>query len=130
MQGIYVLIIQISKSIRVYVGTLGSVYFKASLYAYVGSAQSNLEKRIERHLKKTKHKFWHVDYLLDSVGVKVLKVFYREAGKAEECLIAKNLGAKGTPMIGFGSSDCKCESHLFKIEDSSFLEESMRELRV
>ncbi len=130
MQGIYVLIIEVSKSVRVYVGALGCVYFEASLYAYVGSAQNSLEKRIERHIKKAKCKFWHVDYLLDSVGVKVLKVFYREAGKAEECLIAKNLGAKGTPMVGFGSSDCKCESHLFKIEDSSFLEESMRELRV
>jgi Uri superfamily endonuclease len=128
VQGIYVLIIQVSKSVRVDVGALGSIFFKANLYAYVGSAQNSLEKRIERHLKKAKCKFWHADYLLDSIGVKVLKVFYSEAGKAEECLIAKSLGARGKPIVGFGSSDCKCKSHLFKIEDSSFLEEPMREL--
>lgn len=82
-----------------------------------GLSSKQSRKRIERHLKKTKRKFWHVDYLLHSIDAKVLKVFYRKAGKAEECLIAKNLGAKGTSMVGFDSSDCKCENHLFKIED-------------
>jgi Uri superfamily endonuclease len=62
-KGIYILVVSVSKDINVNVGALGSVNFEKDLYAYVGSAQNNLEKRIERHLRKTKQKFWHIDYL-------------------------------------------------------------------
>ena len=62
-KGIYILVVSVSKDINVNVGALGSVNFEKDLYACVGSAQNNLEKRIERHLRKTKQKFWHIDYL-------------------------------------------------------------------
>ena len=78
-KGIYVLIILVNKNISVNVGALGSVNFERGLYAYVGSAQNNLEKRIERHLRKAKRKFWHIDYLLENSRVKVLKVFCKKA---------------------------------------------------
>jgi Uri superfamily endonuclease len=53
-KGIYILVVSVSKDINVNVGTLGSVNFEKGLYAYVGSAQNNWGKRIERHLRKTK----------------------------------------------------------------------------
>jgi len=86
-----------------------------------------LEKRIERHLRKTKQKFWHIDYLLDDANVEVLKVFHKKAGRLEECKIAKNISEIGVPVKGFGSSDCKCESHLFKLKGYQFLREFMLE---
>jgi Uri superfamily endonuclease len=126
-KGVYILVVSVSKDINVNVGALGSVNFEKGLYAYVGSAQNNLEKRIERHLRKTKQKFWHIDYLLDNANVEVLKVFHKKAGRLEECKIAKNISEIGVPVKGFGSSDCKCKSHLFKLKGYQFLREFMLE---
>jgi adenylylsulfate kinase len=125
MKGIYVLIIAIDRNISVDTGALGNLNFEKGLYAYVGSAQNNLEERIKRHFRTEKTKFWHIDYLLDNSPVKVLKVFYDRAGKPKECEIAKELAKKGFPIRGFGSSDCNCESHLIKVEDYQFLREHM-----
>lgn len=130
MKGIYVLLISISKGISVNVGALGTVTFEKGLYAYVGSAQNSLEKRVERHLGRAKRKFWHIDYLLDSVGVKVLKVFWAEALKLEECQISRKIAERGIPIRGFGSSDCRCESHLFKLRNYGFLREFMHGIQV
>ena len=126
-KGVYVLVISVSKDISVNVGALGTVNFEKGLYAYVGSAQKSLEKRIERHLGRTKRKFWHIDYLLNDDGVEVLKVFYKNVGKSEECKVANKIGERGVLTKGFGSSDCKCKSHLFKLKDYQFLREFMLE---
>lgn len=128
MKGIYVLLISTTKNISVSVGALGKKSFQKGLYAYVGSAQSNLGKRVERHLRKVKRKFWHIDYLLSNRPTEILKVFYKEAGRLEECRIAERLGEIATPISGFGSSDCTCKSHLFRIEANDYLNEFMREI--
>ena len=85
LAGIYVLIIQVGEDISVDVGALGERVFEKGLYAYVGSAQANLEQRVKRHLRREKKKFWHIDYLLDKPASKIIKVFYKKAGKLEEC---------------------------------------------
>lgn len=108
------------------VGALGTLAFKPGLYAYVGSAQTNLEQRIKRHLRKEKRLFWHIDYLLDSEATKVVKVLHKKAGKTEECTLARALSEKGEPVDGFGCSDCDCRSHLFRIGDYGFLLDSMQ----
>jgi len=123
-EGVYVLIISVNKDIGISVGALGIVNFRKGMY---GSAQKNLEKRLIWHLRKIKAKFWHIDYLLDNDAVKVLKVFYKRAGRLEECEIAKKLGERGTPIKDFGSSDCKCTSPLFKLRGCQFLIEFMHE---
>jgi Uri superfamily endonuclease len=125
LKGIYILIIQLSSDAAVQVGALGKLIFKKGLYAYVGSAQNNLEQRVRRHLTKEKRKFWHIDYLLDNDVAKVTAVFHKEADKTEECTVAKAIGKKGEAAVGFGSSDCNCKSHLYRIEDCGFLQEFM-----
>jgi Uri superfamily endonuclease len=130
LKGVYVLIIQVDEDTGVNVGALGRLTFKKGLYAYVGSAQNNLEQRIKRHLRKGKRRFWHVDYLLSNEATEVVEVFYEQADKTEECAIAGVIGEKGEPIDGFGSSDCSCNSHLFRIEDCGFLQEFMRVLDV
>jgi Uri superfamily endonuclease len=129
-KGVYILIISINKKIQVKVGALGRLSFKKGLYAYVGSAQNNLEERIGRHLRKRKQKFWHIDYLLDHELVKVMRVFYEETSKPDECRIAELLAEKGMSVKSFGSSDCKCKSHLVKLEDYEFLREFTREAKL
>jgi len=126
-KGIYVLVISVDKDISVNVGALGGVNFEKGLYAYVGSAQKSLEKRVRRHLGRAKRNFWHIDYLLNDNNVKVLKVFYKNAGKSEECKVANKIGERCVSTKGFGSSDCKCQSHLFKIGVYRFLREFMHE---
>jgi len=128
LRGVYVLIIQVNEDISADVGALGKLTFKKGLYAYIGSAQNNLEQRVKRHLRKKKRKFWHIDYLLDNDATKVVKVFHKKADKTKECMIAKAIGERGEPLDGFGSSDCHCKSHLFRVEEYWFLQEFMRAL--
>lgn len=129
MKGVYVLIISVAEDIRVRVGALGDINFEKGLYAYVGSAQNSLEKRVARHLRKAKKKFWHIDYLLDSDAVRVVKVFYKEAGKSEECRIAGKLSERSVAVKNFGSSDCSCVSHLFMLKDMDYPRGSMAFLK-
>jgi Uri superfamily endonuclease len=129
VKGIYVLVISVGKKIRINVGGLGVVNFEKGVYAYVGSAQNNLQKRIKRHLRKVKREFWHVDYLLGNRFVKVMKVFYKEARKSEECGIARKLAELGAPVLNFGCSDCDCRSHLFVLKDSDHLSSFMAFLK-
>jgi Uri superfamily endonuclease len=122
MKGIYVLVISIQRDVKLRIGALGSVNFQKGLYAYVGSGQNGLEKRVKRHLRKGEKKlFWHIDYLLDNDAVRVVKVFYKEAEKSEECRLAKKLSERSVPVVNFGCSDCDCVSHLFMLGDSNNL---------
>jgi Uri superfamily endonuclease len=126
LKGIYVLIIKIEEKIAPRIGALGRTVFSPGLYAYVGSAQSNLGQRISRHLRKDKLLFWHIDYLLNDNEVEISKVFFKnKALRIEECRIADLLKSKGEQIKCFGSSDCKCGGHLFHIEDSDFLNDIM-----
>ncbi len=128
MKGIYVLLVSVSRNISVSVGSLGVKNFPKGLYAYVGSAQDNLQKRVGRHLRRAKPKFWHIDYLLSNPDVKILRVFYKQAGRAEECRVAGKLTKTATVVNGFGSSDCSCKGHLFRVEAYDYLSRFMGEL--
>ena len=127
MKGVYVLIIFVGRNVSARVGAQGVMKFERGTYAYVGSAQNNLEKRIARHLRRVKKKFWHIDHLLDSPRVTIHTILTKEAVKTEECRIADLLCREGSPILSFGCSDCKCKSHLFKIKSYEFLKESMQE---
>ena len=129
MKGVYVLVVGVDKDIQESIGALGKIRFQRGTYAYVGSAQNGLEKRVARHLSEKKSLFWHIDYLLNNKYAKVTKVFYRTAGKSEECRIANILKESEDPVPKFGCSDCSCGSHLFRIKDmKSILDLRMREL--
>jgi len=117
MKGIYMLLIEVSKNIEVKIGSLGKIKFDKGNYVYVGSAQNSLEKRVARHKSKNKKTFWHIDYLLNNKYAKILKIFYKKAGKTEECKIAKKLSKTEISIPKFGCSDCNCNSHLFKIKN-------------
>ena len=108
--------INVKRNIKVKIGKLGHLEFKKGKYAYVGSAQNNIKKRIKRHFSKYKKKFWHIDYLLSNKNVKLKKAFWKKANKDEECRIACFFSELEEPVKGFGCSDCKCYSHLFKLK--------------
>lgn len=129
VKGVYVLAIQVNKSASVKVGVKRSFSLDKGFYAYVGSAQKCLEKRLMRHFRKAgKKRFWHIDYLLAMDYVSVVKVFYKEAGKQEECGTAQYFSTVSFPVGGFGCSDCKCESHFFRFESLKPLEDACLKL--
>ena len=129
LKGIYVLIIKLRSDVDIEIGALGWQHFVKGSYAYIGSAQINLEKRIFRHLQKEKRKFWHIDYLLNNSEAVVERVLFKKADKTEECFVAAKISRRGEATIGFGCSDCTCKSHLFHIENPGFLPGDMIELR-
>ena len=116
MKGIYCLIIKVKVDIIQKIGALGRIRFKKGIYAYIGSAQNNLEKRIKRHLSKNKKIKWHIDYLLKNNFAKIEKVLQKKAKKQEECKIACFLERFEEPVKNFGCSDCNCISHLFRLK--------------
>lgn len=124
------MIIDVKKDALIDVGAIGKIRFEKGKYAYVGSAQNNLEKRISRHLSKNKKIRWHIDYLLKDESTKIIRIFYKEAPKNEECNTAKSLIKGGIPVYKFGCSDCRCISHLFKIENTKAIEKmNFKELK-
>lgn len=127
MKGVYCLIINVKKNIDAKIGSLGKLKFKKGNYIYIGSAQNNIEKRVERHFKQKKRKYWHIDYLLNDNNVKLQKYLYKKAGKKEECKIARFLALFEEPIKNFGCSDCSCKSHLFKIKKLDINKLNMKE---
>ena len=107
------LIIQVDENVDVNVGALGKLTFEKGMYAYVGSAQANLEQRIKRHLGKEKRLFWHIDYLLSESSLEV--IWQIDSLERLECVWARAVTRFSDARIlvrGFGSSDCNCPSHL------------------
>lgn len=114
------------EDVRKKIGSLGVIQFEAGKYIYVGSALNSLKPRITRYVKINKglHEVlhWHIDYLLSAVSVKITKIYVIESTEHLECIVAKMVSRHGYPVPKFGSSDCKCKSHLFRVEDFDFLE--------
>jgi len=120
LRGLYCLCLRVRRRIVVEVGALGDIAFEPGLYIYVGSARGGIEQRVRRHLRVSRgegpHLHWHIDYLMREEAVEVEAVYARE-GEGSECLVASALAEFGAPVEGFGSSDCRCRSHLVKVEN-------------
>lgn len=118
--GSYILLLRLPRETTVQIGQLGSHRFKAGYYAYAGSALSGLKARIGRHLRSAKARRWHIDYLREATTVQ--GVWVLPGPQREECSLATELlrmpGAEPGPR-GFGSSDCRCRTHLVHFRDRS-----------
>lgn len=117
--GAYQLIVRLAHPVTVTVGALGSFTFPCGRYIYTGRASKRLSKRIERHRRAEKKLRWHIDYLLQEAQIEGIRVYRGQA--AAECSI-NNETAQALhgvfPVKGFGSSDCRCTSHLILIPDT------------
>jgi len=126
-RGGYCLCIIVERELTVDVGALGRLSFDPGRYIYVGSAMNGLEARVRRHLNTShgtpKAVHWHIDYLLREPEVRVEAVYTCASLERMECAIADAVSRKGQPFRGFGCSDCRCKSHLFKVDAWGFLSE-------
>lgn len=115
-RGVYVLLIDLKKKIDIKVGRLGMTPFTPGKYLYVGRAKQHLKGRLKRHLRKDKKSFWHIDYLLQNSYIEEIwlkRNFFDECRTAASILSLCKDGS--FPILGFGSSDCRCPSHLIHL---------------
>jgi len=111
VKGSYILLIELATNKDIFVGKLGNVYFPKSTYAYVGSAMNGLGARLARHLRRGKKLHWHIDYLLKEAEVD--EIILCQGDNRVECSLAQALSIGFQCIPDFGSSDCKCRSHLY-----------------
>ena len=111
MKGSYVLLVKLLEERTIRTGSLNAVKFPRGYYAYVGSAMNGFKSRLSHHLKRDKKLHWHIDYLLQEASI--TDIIIGESGDRIECAIAQALSSQFDSIPGFGSSDCKCRSHLF-----------------
>ncbi|UCE97780.1 MAG: GIY-YIG nuclease family protein [Dehalococcoidia bacterium] len=115
MNGIYVVIAEVSRAVSIPIGKRRKNYFKKGFYCYVGSALRGLEKRMARHCSKEKKLHWHIDYFL--VIAKIRSLIYAKTTRKVECALSRILSRKLDSIRQFGCSDCTCKSHLFFAQD-------------
>lgn len=72
---------------------------------------------MERHLRKRKTFFWHIDYLRDQVDA-CMAIPIRSSRPMEHELAASIKKISDWSVTGFGSSDCDCKSHLFGLREN------------
>ena len=116
LPGTYVLVLRSSRRLGIVVGRLGTLAAQPGFYVYVGSAfgPGGLAKRVGRHARAEKRCRWHIDYL---TAVATLdEVWYTVDKARRECQwagVLKQVRGATVPLEGFGTSDCRCRSHLF-----------------
>ena len=115
-KGTYVLFVTLGSDRNITVGARGPHLFKAGTYCYVGSAMAGLDQRLTRHLAHEKTLKWHIDYLTTVCDSSEAWISYPEP--IPECELADRVGVLGgiPEMEHFGCSDCRCLTHLFRVD--------------
>jgi Uri superfamily endonuclease len=115
--GTYVLSVELAVRLVKVVGALGRVTFEPGLYLYVGSARGpgGLAARLNHHLHSVAKPHWHLDHLRGTAHPII--VWFLEGTERRECQWATRLARAPSLLsgpVGFGASDCRCDSHLFR----------------
>ncbi len=114
--GTYALILSSSINRSINIGKLGTLPLEPGFYIYIGSAfgPGGLKARIKHHINNSSRPHWHIDYLSPVVNISEIwltnDLVHREHQWAK---IYSQTRQVFLPLMGFGSSDCRCPSHLF-----------------
>lgn len=113
--GTYALIFRSESTESIQVGRQGQSTLQPGYYIYVGSAfgPGGVQARVSRHLRTDKRKHWHIDFLRDYVSPVEVWISYKAEHLEHEWAGFLFEMPGSIPVQGFGSSDCKCYSHLF-----------------
>lgn len=85
-------------------------------YVYVGSARGGLTPRVERHRRGTGKPHWHIDHLRRVAAF--VEATPIRSDLDLECEVAAGVaGVASEAVPGFGCSDCRCRSHLFRFAE-------------
>jgi len=113
--GTYALILKASSLFSVVAGKLGKIEGGPGYYIYTGSAfgPGGLQARLNHHLGKSERPHWHIDHIRKKVPI--IEIWYTTDQVSREHQwfeILINYRRSAIPFPGFGSSDCKCISHM------------------
>ena len=113
--GTYALVFRSAATRNIKIGRLGTLSLQPGYYIYVGSAfgPGGLRARTGRHQRKASPKRWHIDYLKPRADL--IEIWYTHDPIRREHEWAQalfGLSSLSVPLPGFGSSDCKCLTHL------------------
>lgn len=114
--GTYALILECAVRAGLRVGRRLRMDTEPGYYIYVGSAfgPGGVKARVSRHFRREKAKRWHIDFLREFVTFR--EVWYSHAPEHLEHEWARIFQdmAGYCSVEGFGCTDCKCRSHLFR----------------
>ncbi len=116
-KGTYILHLELESEKRLLVGKFGAIRLAVGPYAYVGRAfgPGGLAARLAHHLKGAASMHWHIDFLRPHARVR--EIWFGHTSPSDEHLWIRALSQiRGVtvPVEGFGSSDCRCRSHLVR----------------
>ncbi len=125
------MVIFVQDDTNISIGALGNIVFAKGYYLYIGSAMgrsgsSTLINRVTRHVSSSSSKsiHWHVDYLLENKIATIFQIILIPSHQKLECFIANELLGLSDGLIRqFGSSDCKCRSHLLHFKNFDYLKQ-------
>lgn len=114
--GTYALIFRTLHQRTISIGKLGKLKIRKGYYVYVGSAfgPGGIRARVKRHIRIRKKPHWHIDYMRPAL--ELLEVWFTYDPQKREhqwAGILMGMNKLPLPLLGFGSSDCKCQAHLF-----------------
>ena len=119
MKGTYTIIVDCRSEGSCVFGELGRARLRKGLYLYTGSAlgrgNASLERRLERHARPSKKKWWHIDYLTSRPFCCVSGAVYIISTRRLECRVSRCISEELNvlPVLPrIGASDCNCEGHL------------------
>jgi Uri superfamily endonuclease len=116
--GTYALFLELHEPGELEVGRLGRIRFDSPFYLYFGSAfgPGGLKARLGHHLRPAVRPHWHIDYLRQIASVR--DAWQTDDGARLECTWAEAASAlRGASLVPrFGSSDCRCRSHLVAVD--------------
>jgi Uri superfamily endonuclease len=85
--------------------------------------------RLRHHSRISQRPHWHLDYLRRET--EFVEAFALCSPERKECAWARLIASHqeaSEPMTGFGSSDCKCDTHLFYFSSRKKAEAAIRPL--
>jgi Uri superfamily endonuclease len=113
--GTYALFLVCASVCRIQVGRLGRLRTKPGYYAYIGSAfgPGGIYARIAHHIRSANRCHWHIDYLRQITQPVSCWYTHDPIRREHEWAgLVAALPQAEIPLVGFGSSDCRCRSHL------------------
>jgi Uri superfamily endonuclease len=114
--GTYILVLHSRQRMTLKIGRLGEQTLSRGWYLYVGSAfgPGGVKARCGHHRRISPRPRWHIDYL--RARCRLVEIWFTHDPHHREHewagLLAEPMGLS-KPVVGFGSSDCACGSHLF-----------------
>jgi Uri superfamily endonuclease len=117
--GTYVVVLRSSSTRTIRIGRLGTLALRPGYYVYIGSAfgPGGLRARIAHHARRAAFPHWHIDYLRRHTRLEAVCYCCGERREHEFAAAIGALPGAAVPLPGFGSSDCRCETHLFWFAD-------------